>query len=381
MLALVGVAALGVAACSSSSKTTTTPTTTGGTTGGGALQIGFFGALTGPNAQLGINIKNGERLAIDQYNKTNPASKVTLDAFDSQGDPAQAPQGAQKMITDKVLAVIGPAFSGESEAADPLFEQAGIPNISASATRVDLAQKGWKYFHRALADDSLQGPKDADYMVKTLGLKSIAVIDDNSSYGKGLADAFRGQLKSDSATDTLDDHIDPNGQDYSSTVNKIVAQKPAAVFFGGYYDAAGRLVKQLKDAHYSGKFMSGDGSKDPQLLKSAGDPANAEGVYLSCACADVSATAAGASFGTAYQAAFGTPPQTYSAEAFDAANFVLAAIKAGSTTTSAINDYLQMHDWKGVTKDLKFQSNGNVAGGTIYFYEVKSGTIGLIGQA
>ncbi|MGI8492691.1 MAG: ABC transporter substrate-binding protein, partial [Acidimicrobiales bacterium] len=154
MLALVGVAALGVAACSSSSKTTTTPTTTGGTTGGGALQIGFFGALTGPNAQLGINIKNGERLAIDQYNKTNPASKVTLDAFDSQGDPAQAPQGAQKMITDKVLAVIGPAFSGESEAADPLFEQAGIPNISASATRVDLAQKGWKYFHRALADDS-----------------------------------------------------------------------------------------------------------------------------------------------------------------------------------------------------------------------------------
>lgn len=386
-LALVGAAALGVAACGSSSKTTSSPTTaaggSGGSTGGGggqALKIGFFGALTGPNAQLGINIKNGEQLAIDQYNKTNPKNQVSIDPFDSQGDPAQAPQGAQKMISDKVVAVIGPAFSGESKAADSTLEQAGIPNISASATAVTLAQNGFKFFHRVLADDSLQGPADADYMTKTLHVKTIAVIDDNSSYGKGLADAFRGELKNAGATDALDDHIDPNGQDYSSTVNKIVAAKPDAVFFGGYYDAAGRMLKQLKDASFSGKFMSGDGSKDPGLVKDAGDPANAEGAFLSCACADVTASSSGATFTSDYKAAFSGPPLTYSAEAYDAANFVLAAIKSGATTPSAINDYLGAHDWKGVTKDVKFTSNGNVSGGTIYFYKVESGNITLIGH-
>lgn len=130
-----------------------------------------------------------------------------------------------------------------------------------------MAQNGWKYFHRALADDSLQGPADANYLVKKLGAKTVAVIDDSSSYGQGLADAARATLKTDGGADALDDHIDPAGQDYSSTVNKITAAKPAAVFFGGYYDAAGRLIKQLKDAGFTGVFMSGDGSKDPGFIK------------------------------------------------------------------------------------------------------------------
>ena len=156
-MALVGVAALGLVACSSSGKTSTGSGTTaagGGGGGGTTVKIGFFGALTGPNAQLGINIHDGAILAIQQYNASNPAVKVTLDSFDSQGDPAQANNGATKLINDKVVAVIGPAFSGESTAADPIFESAQIPNVTASATKVALAQSGWHFFHRALADDS-----------------------------------------------------------------------------------------------------------------------------------------------------------------------------------------------------------------------------------
>ena len=191
--------ALGLSACGSSSKTSAPDDGRGRgrrrprrtTSGGSALKLGFFGALTGANAQLGINIQNGEKLAVAQYNATNPANPVTLDPFDSQGDPSQANNGATKLIGDKVVAVIGPAFSGESAAADPIFEAAQIPNVSASATNVKLAQNGWKFFHRVLADDSLQGPGDADYLVKTVGAKNIAVIDDNSTYGAGLADRLR----------------------------------------------------------------------------------------------------------------------------------------------------------------------------------------------
>jgi branched-chain amino acid transport system substrate-binding protein len=381
--ALVGVAALGLAACGSS-KTSTSPTTAtgsattaGGTTSGG-VKLGFFGALTGPNAQLGINIEDGEKLAVSQYNAT-ATTKVTIDPFDSQGLPAQANNGATKLINDKVIAVIGPAFSGESAAADPIFEAAGIPNVSASATNVKLAQNGWKYFHRVLADDSLQGPGDADYLVKTVGAKNIAVIDDNSTYGKGLADAVRATLKTNGGKDALDDHVDPNGSDYGSTVNKIVASNVTAVFYGGYYDAAGRLIKQLRAAGYKGTFMSGDGSEDARFVSDAGGAAAANGSFLSCACADETANPAAQSFVSAYKAMFAVDPAIYSAEAYDATNFVLAALKSGATTSSAINTYLASNSWAGVTKTVKFLADGNISGGTIYVYKVEAGKIVQIG--
>jgi branched-chain amino acid transport system substrate-binding protein len=389
--AAIGVAAaLGLAACSSSSKSSTSSSNTtasgGGssaTSGGGAssgttLKLGFFGALTGANAQLGINIEDGEKLAISQYNATNPSVKVSIDPFDSQGSPAQANNGATKLINDKVVAVIGPAFSGESAAADPIFEAAKIPNVSASATNVKLADNGWKYFHRVLAADDAQGKGDADYLVKTLGLKTEAVIDDSSVYGEGLANVLRSTLKTNGGKDVLDDHIDPNGADYGSTVNKIVAAKPAAVFFGGYYDAAGRLVNQLRSAGYKGVFMSGDGSEDPHFITDAGG-APAAGAYLSCACADATKIPSAQTFVSAYRAAYGTPPEIYSGEAFDATNFVLAAIKSGATTPTAINSYLDTNSYPGVTKTVKFQPDGNVSGGTIYVYQVKGGQIVQIG--
>jgi branched-chain amino acid transport system substrate-binding protein len=318
------------------------------------------------------------KLAIQQYNAGNPAKKVSLDPFDSQGDPSQANNGATKLINDKVVAVIGPAFSGESAAADPIFESAQIPNVSASATNVKLAQNGWKYFHRVLADDSLQGPADADYLVQTLHNSTVAVIDDNSTYGKGLADAVRGKLSSISGKDVLDDHVDPNGADYGSTVNKIVAANASAVFYGGYYDAAGRLIKQLRAAGYKGEFMSGDGSEDDRFIADAGG-APAEGAFLSCACADVTNSSSAASFVSAYKSAFGVNPAIYSAEAYDAANFVLAAIKSGITSGSGINAYLDSNSWNGITKTVKFLPNGNISGGTIYVYKVESGKIVQIG--
>lgn len=372
VMAATGVAVLGLAACGSSSSSTSSAPS-------GGLKMGFFGALTGPNAQLGININNGEKLAVQQYNATNPKAKVSVDPFDSQGLPAQAPQGVQKMIADNVVAVVGPAFSSESQSADPTFEKAQIPNVSASATNVKLAQNGLKFFHRALADDSAQGPGDANYIVKTLGDKTVAVVDDSSSYGLGLADYVRSSLKTNGGGDALDDHIDPNGQDYSSTVNKITVAKPQAVFFGGYYDAAGRVAKQLKDAGFKGAFVSGDGSKDPGFIKSAGSAATAEGAYLSCACEDTTASSAAQAFNSAYMKAYGTPPQTYSGEAYDAANFILAAIKSGATTKTAINNYLASNQWPGVTKTLKFLPNGNVSGGTVYMYQVKNGAIAQVG--
>src|SRR6476659_2411266 len=187
------------AACGDDKDSTSTSSGSGGggtpasgTTCATPPAIGFFGALTGDAANLGINIKRGVELAVEQWNAANAGCKVTLKDYDSQGDPQKAPALADQAIADKtILGIVGPAFSGESKAVNPKFDQAGLPIISASATNPDLSKNGWKIFHRMLATDAKQGPDVANYIKDTLKAKSVFVIDDQSEYGKGLADQVR----------------------------------------------------------------------------------------------------------------------------------------------------------------------------------------------
>lgn len=351
----------------------------GSETSGGAggkcpsgMKIGFFGALTGDAANLGINIRNGAKLAINQWNKDNPDCKVTLAEFDSQGDPTQAPGLAQKAAEDKkIVAIVGPAFSGESAQANPLFNEAGLPLVTASATNPDLAKQSFSVFHRALANDSAQGPAVGKYILDTLKGKKVAVIDDASEYGKGLADIVRKTIKDGGATVATSESIDPKADDYSATVNKIVADKPDTVFYGGYYREAGLLVKQLRDAGVDAKFVSGDGSLDPGFVKNAGASA-ADGAVITCPCAP-----SPADFTSAYKDAFSKDPGTYSPEAYDSTNIILQAIKHGKYDRKSINTYISGINYKGITKDFKFDKTGEVEAITIYAYPVADGKIGV----
>lgn len=374
---LVGVTAatLLFAACSSSS---TKKTTTGSAQGGGAVKLGFFGAKTGADAQLGLNGLTGAKLALEQH-KAKGGPAVDLVEYDSQGDPAQAPQLAQKAVSDKVVAIIGPMFSGESKTADPIFEQAAIVNVSPSATAVTLAQNGWKYWHRILANDDAQGPADAAYIARKLNAKKVAVIDDRSEYGKGLADSVRSKLQA-AGVAVVNDSIDPKAQDFSSTVNTVNSAKVDAVFFGGYYSAAGRLVKQLRDASVKVPFVSGDGSADERLVENAGSPATAEGVLVTCACVIATAAPNLAAFVNDYKNYAKSDPGTYSTEGYDTANLLLAAIDAGKTTSKDINDYLRTASYNGLSKTIKFDDKGESTGGVINMYVFKGGKLNLVGD-
>ena len=147
------------------------------------------GSLTGPNAALGLNILYGANLAIDEHNKANPGCQVKIKQFDTEGDPQKATQVAPQIVGDaSVIGLLGPAFSGETEATGPIFFQAGLLSLTASATRLSLTTNGWTNFFRGLANDGVQGPAVASYLAKTLGYKKICVVDDNSSYGVGLAE-------------------------------------------------------------------------------------------------------------------------------------------------------------------------------------------------
>lgn len=350
--------------------------TTGGDTGGDAaggdkqcdLKIGFFGALTGDAANLGINIRNGAQLAVDEYNKENSDCPVKLESFDSQGDPSVAPSLAQKAVTDKKLVgIVGPAFSGESKAANPIFDKAGLNIISASATNPALGEQGWRTFHRILGNDATQGPAAAKYIREVLKSQKVYVIDDSSEYGKGLADIVRKDL---AAAVVGNDAVQQKQTDFSGPVTKVAAAGADSIFFGGYYAEAALLAKQLRAAGWKGTFVAADGVKDDGFIKAAG--AAAEGAIVTCPCLPPDQAP---DFAEAYKKAFNSDPATYSAEAYDAANVFLAAIEAGKTSSEDMNEFIKSYDEKGVTKQVKFDDKGEPAEVSVWAYKVQGGKI------
>lgn len=389
-VAPVAALALALSACGDDDDEPTTATS--GTTpassaaapaGGTTVKIGFMGDLTGENSGIVIPPRNGAKMAFDQYNATSPAVKIEMVEYDSQADPTKAVALAQQAInTDKVVGLVGPAFSGESAQVGPVLEQAKIPSVSASATNAKLSTNGWKYWHRVLPNDAVQGPGIADFIAGGAAAKTVFVIDDKSEYGKPLADAVKAQLETKSVT-TETDSIDPAESDYSTAVNKVVASKPDAIFFGGYYKDAGKLLKQLRDKGVTAKFFSGDGSLDKGLIEGAGAP-NAEGALVGCPCLVASTDVTDEKikkFADDYKAAFNADPAIYSAEGYDAASVFVEAVKAGKTTAEDINTFIATIDLKGISKDVKFEATGEVTAKDIYIYQVKDGKLALLGKA
>jgi branched-chain amino acid transport system substrate-binding protein len=338
----------------------------------GDLKIAFFGALTGDNGNLGQNIKKGLDLAVAQHNAENADNQLVVEAYDSQGDPDQAPALADKAIADPcVVGIVGPAFSGESAAVNPKFEEAGLPIITPSATNPALSTNGWDIFHRALAGDDKQGPGAAAKIVAD-GKMKVGVVDDNSEYGKGLADIVQESL-GDKAVEL--NSLDAEASDYSAIITAAKDAGVDAVFFGGYYAAAGKLAKQMADAGVTATFYSGDGTLDVGFIEAAG-PA-AEGAILTCTCAPFDTNP---EFLKAFQDANdGENPATYAAEAYDAASVFIAAIKDGKTTRADILSFINSYDAAGVTKQLKWDETGEVTGSAVYAYEIKDGAIKGIG--
>jgi branched-chain amino acid transport system substrate-binding protein len=346
----------GAAACNSGSDNDGG----GGSSGGGkncGYKIAFLGALTGSAANLGVNIEQGYELAIKQYNEKNGADCVTVAKFDTQGDPAVAPGVTRQLVTDtKIIGVVGLPFSGESEAANPILSDAGIPNISPSATRPSLSTKGWKTFHRAVANDDAQGPAAATYIQDVLKPQKVFVADDQSAYGAGLADVVKSKL-GPLVVSTDKTGADGKQTDFSATVQKVISSGATVMFYGGYYANGGLIRKQLTAAGWKGTLVGGDGMKDPGLAKAAGNAA-VTGTVVTCPCAP--ASKAGGTFVTDYKKAWNTDAGTYSDVAYDAANIFLKGLDEGNTTPEKMNTFLSTVKFDGVANTYKFTDAGEL---------------------
>jgi branched-chain amino acid transport system substrate-binding protein len=366
---LLGLSLVGVACGGDDSTEETTDTTPAAECTEFPYALALQFPETGDAGGLGAPMLKGAQLAIDEFNAANPDMCVEIVKLDTQGDPAKAPAAAQSAIDNaKILGIMGPGFSGETEAAMPLYEAAGLAVVTGSATRPSLSANGWKSFHRLLANDSVQGPAIGKYITEELKATAVAVIDDASSYGKPLADEVATTVGS---AVTVRDAIDPKGTDYSAVVTKIKDANVTAVFFGGYYAEAAKISTQLRDAGVEATLVFGDGVKDQAGYADAAGPA-AAGAIIACPCKDGEGDLL-----KAWQAKYnGETPSTYGAEYYDVANVFLNIIKAGATTREAVLAAVETYEGEGVTKKIKFQENGEATeAGTIFFYEVKDGKI------
>ena len=328
------------------------------------VAIAMAGALNGPDAALGINIKNGVQLAIDKHNAANPGCQIELKTFDTEGDPQKATAIAPQIVDDaSIIGLIGPAFSGETKATGGVFDQAGLVSATASATNVTLSEQGWKTFFRGLANDGVQGPSVANYMKNTVGDKKVCVIDDSTDYGTGLAKAVR---------DTLGPLADPacnisvkkGDKDFSAAVTQIKEQSPDSVFFSGYYAEAAPFVQQLRDGGFSGKFVSADGTKDPEFVKQAGSAS--KDALLSCPCGPASAA-----FADEYTKKFNQAPGTYSTEGYDLGTILAKGIDSGATTREALLNFVRTYDGQGVARKYQWNDKGELTTTLIWMYKVQ----------
>lgn len=367
---LLGGLALVAAGCGSSSSGSGDASASGGCTN---VSFGLFGPLTGTSAIYGQTGLQAAKLAVTDFEKTHAKCHVSIVQYDSQGDPAPAPGLARSAVENsKVLAIDGPSFTGESQAADPIFNAAGMPLVTASATATTLSQQGWKVFHRTVVNDGQEGPAEGRYLVQTLGYKRIAVIDNGQAYGKGLGDDVRAEVKKLGATIVDSESIDATGSDYTSTVGRITAAKPQVVYCGCLDPEAARLLKQLRAKGNNTPFSGGAGLDVAEFIPEAGKAA-ATGTIVGSGGSDPTQSAAGGAFMAKWKAAYGGNPGLYAVEYYNAATAILNGIGAGKTSRQALNTYISSEKFEGPTGPVAFDAHGNIVSAKVNFYVIKNG--------
>jgi branched-chain amino acid transport system substrate-binding protein len=334
--------ALALAACS---NTASSSSSGGGPASGDVIKIGIDMPVSGADASIGVPTANGAILAVEEANKNGFAegkfkleSSLLDDAVQGKHDPAAGAQNVKTFISDAaVLAMVGPFNSNVAKSEIPLTNDAGLVQISPSNTNDGLtigddarklrtANPDANAYFRVCTRDAKQGSALAQFAQK-LGYKRAFVVDDNETYGKGLADVFDASFKQLGGTVLGHEHITANQQDFKALLTKASASKPDVVFFGGTTSTGGGLVRrQMGDVGLgSVPFMGGDGVADDEFAKVAGDAAN--GAYMSVASPDATKLASAKQFVEAYQARFKSPVGPYSANAYTAAKIEIAAIE------------------------------------------------------
>lgn len=339
------------------------------------VKIGLMGPMTGAWASEGQEMKQVLDLLADELNKEGGllGKKVEILSEDDSGDPRQAALAAQRLSTRDIVAVIGTYGSSITEASQNIYDESEIIQVANGSTAIRLSEKGLKYFFRTCPRDDEQG-KVAAQTVEKLGFKKVAVLHDNTSYAKGLADEAKGLLKKKGVNIVFYEALTPGERDFNAILTKLKAAKPDGVLFTGYYPEAGLLLRQAKDMGWNVPFIGGDATNHPDLVKIAGKDSAAGFYFLTAPLPKDLDTAEAKSFVAAYKKKYGSVPSSiYAVLAGDGFRVVVEAIKTtGSTDPDKVADYLhtKLKDFPGLTGKISFNEKGDRVGEVYRVYKV-----------
>ena len=340
------------------------------------VKIGHVAPLTGPQAHLGKDNENGARMAIDELNAKGleiGGAKVKLELVpeDDQADPKQGTIVAQKLVDAKVNGVVGHLNSGTTIPASKIYSDAGLPQISGSATNPKYTQQGFATTFRVMANDVQQGKVLGEYAAKQMAGKSVAIIDDRTAYGQGLADEFEKGAIAAGAKVVTREFTNDKATDFAAILTKIKSKKADVIFYGGMDAQGGPMTKQMKSLGVKAKYLSGDGSCTPEYIKLAGEAS--EGQYCSLPGVPLDQMPGGKAFGDAFSAKYGQI-QLYAPYVYDATMVMVDAMKrANSVEPAKYLPEVGKTAYQGVTAKITFDEKGDLKGGAISLYQVKGG--------
>ncbi len=344
------------------------------------VKIGHVGPVSGAIAHLGKDNESGARLAIEELNAKGikiggKAVKFELLAEDDAADPKQGTAAAQKLVDSKVNGVIGHLNSGTTIPASKIYSDAGIPQVSPSATNPKYTRNGYKTAFRVVADDVHLGGTLGRYAVNTLKGKSIAVIDDRTAYGQGVAEEFEKAVKAAGGKLVGHEFTTDKATDFMAILTTLKAKKPDVVFFGGMDAVAGPMLRQMKALGINAKFMGGDGICTADLAKLAGDAMADNQVYCAEAGGVEGAQKKGMDdFKARFSKRFGYDVQIYAPYVYDAVNVMAdAMVRAGSAQPAKYLPELAKSNYKGVTGTIAFDEKGDIKNGALTMFTYKGG--------
>lgn len=325
------------------------------------IKIGIAGPMTGAQAKMGSDFRNGVTIAVEEWNSRGGilGKKIDILIGDDQADPKQAVSVANKLVNEGVAGIIGHFNSSCSIPASDVYNRAGIPMITPASTNPQLTERGYKGVFRVCGRDDQQGKVAALFAINKLKIKKVAIIHDKTTYGQGLADEFKKNLGV-AVEVVYYGGITQGDKDFKTVLTSIKEKKPDLIYFGGIYPETGLLVKQSREINLNTPFMSGDGSIDPKFIEIAGEKA-AEGTYLTFS-PDPKNIPAAKGFLEKYSTRFGEIGP-YSIYAYDAINILLTAIKeAGTTDGKVVIEKIHSMEFSGALGKIKFTENGDVTG-------------------
>jgi len=344
------------------------------------VKIGHVGPLTGSIAHLGKDNENGARMAIDALNAKGiklqgKKVKFELMAEDDGANPQQATSVAQKLADAKVNGVVGHLNSGTTIPASKIYHDHGIPQVSPSATNPKYTLQGYKGAFRVVANDGQLGGALGRYAASTLKVKNIAIVDDRTAYGQGVADEFAKAAKAAGINIVGRQYTNDKATDFNAILTAIKGKQPDLVFFGGMDAVGGPMLRQMKQLGINAKFMGGDGICTEQLPSlSAGAMADGQVVCAEAGGVEESGKKTMDSFRSDYKKKFGVEVKLYAPYVYDAVMVIGDAMqRANSAEPAKYLPELAKASYQGVTGKIEFDARGDMKQGTLTLYTYEGG--------